>query len=846
MEAITNFVGAYQDAKKRENVVSNVTNTLKTIKDLRAYSGPTVRNQYELDASRRKYAHFASAAYEDVGSLKGYTLDRNISTPQFKVYTKEGEKKLVLACRGSAVMKDFLVSDVQVTRGEEAQQLKELRTFYDKVENKYGNYSKIGVGHSLSALSIARLQHETDGFKSVYSYNPASSPFGGDEYQNYLKEAYDNPTVRVTIKEGDAVSAPMLRYASNLQVIGNKGKLSDTVSHHFMNNFVENEHIKNISNLLDKHGVEGKSDIIHELHKKQKGDESLEKRHDVLKQKLEGGSALAINEGTYLASGGWHNTYNPTPNSLTIWTDPHTGKQHKVPGPGSKIYLNKQKGIMFTFGKNNEFIPLVGTLAQKSAALKRSKGYNQGPAVIYDSSKSPPERGVAAVPALGGKGLDFVDVTSPGKWIGALVGLDKGQLGGDGIKFLEGTKSKHGYVGNGMSNPFERIQNTINDQISDKGLDVAEWLGHNAVSLYQTGLEMAADALTLGTASVVIQGVNAVLNVTGGSDLAQAQVDRLIPDVRHEDMSNMNNIFKHAKDYETGTEDAFLSGSGYPDSRYIKDDRVTWRIGQLEKGWNALRHKAGTIGLTPEEEKKMYALHPHKIEDLDNQFDQTKKLDEFEKKYTFMQTSFAETKKVKEADSKAQRVGLEAVTKVKYDTLRHNMIPSEGVNSYSQSYYTQQTDTLLKTLNNTVKSKLATSPHIIEKYENKSLGLDSDATKTFMNKIASKSDYIRKYGTDNFSPDKFNRYQRDLLTAYKTFQGTYKAPNTEGMSKSDKFFYEKTKKPSQVSKNYFSFRKEEFNNLQAQEDDIRNEHSLLQTKEHQTREQIHEKLAVIA
>ena len=837
------FVSSFENPKK---TTENVINTLKTLRDLRRYKGPTVRNLYELDKSRRKYAHFASSAYSSLDSndadhVKGYILDRQLSTPQFKVYTKDGEKKLVLACRGSAVAKDFLVSDIQITRGKEAQQMKELRSFYDKVENKYGDYSKVGVGHSLSGLSISRLQHETDAFRSVYAYNPGSSPFGGEEYQQYLKESFGARGVNVTAKEGDIVSAPMLRYAKNLQVIGGKGSIKDTLGHHFMNNFVENEHVKKISNLLDKHGVE-KSDVIHELHQKNKSDKSLEKRHDILKQTLEGGSAMGINEGTYLGSGGWHNVYNPTPNSMTTWTDPQ-GKSHKIPGPGSKIYVNKRKGMMYTFGKNNEFIPLVGTLKQKSDALKRSKGYNQGPAVIYDASKSPPERGVAAVPSLGGMGLDFVDVTSPGKWMGALVGLDKGQLGGDGIKFLEGTKSKHGFVGNGMANPFETIQGTINDHISDKGLDVAEWLGHNAVSLMEMGVETVVGMASLGASQVVIQGVKAVIAVadqSGASDLAQAVVDKAIPDVRHDTMDNVSKMFDNAKDYETGTEDAFLSGYGYPDPRYTKDDRIPWRVDQLKKDWGTIRAKAVELDLSNRETKKMLKLSPfNSVENLPSQADQIKKLDELNRKYTFMKTSFDETKKLKTADTKASQVGLQAVTKQKYDTLRENMIPpSDTVNSYSPSYYTEQTDHVLTTLNNTVKEKTADAPKILSKYEDKQLDWESESTQQFLDTIASKKEYEKHFGfhvdfnkkgvDTSHDASKFKNYQRDMLKAYRTESGKYTAPSVDSMTKDDKFFYKKylKKNPSIpehkfVKTDYFHGRQEMFQDLQKKENEIR-------------------------
>ena len=170
------------------------------------YSGPTLRNRYELSPSARKYSAFATAAYDNIDNVKGYVLDKQLSTGQFKVYTKND--RLIFAVRGSKTPKDFLVSDVSVARGQEAIQMKETRSMFDKIMKKYPNKRKTAVGHSLSGLSVSRLKFEEgSNIENSYAFNPASSPYGGEQYKRYMRESYDQSNAHVIVKHGTAYFA---------------------------------------------------------------------------------------------------------------------------------------------------------------------------------------------------------------------------------------------------------------------------------------------------------------------------------------------------------------------------------------------------------------------------------------------------------------------------------------------------------------------------------------------------------------------------------------------------------------------------------------------------------------
>ena len=85
MEVVSSLVEGVGHYYADKQAAATVKQTADAFMGMRKYTGPTVRNLYELDDSRRKYAHFANAGYNDIEYVKGYKLDRNLSDNQFKV-----------------------------------------------------------------------------------------------------------------------------------------------------------------------------------------------------------------------------------------------------------------------------------------------------------------------------------------------------------------------------------------------------------------------------------------------------------------------------------------------------------------------------------------------------------------------------------------------------------------------------------------------------------------------------------------------------------------------------------------------------------------------------------------
>ena len=119
---------------------------LTTYKDMRTVSkGNRYRNIYEVDdASIKKYAKFSAGAYDEhKKELLGYHLDEQLSTPQFRVFTK-GEK-LVFAIRGSKeLVNDFVVNDLTgIAAGKEHLQMRQAREKLEEIKQKYPNKKNI-------------------------------------------------------------------------------------------------------------------------------------------------------------------------------------------------------------------------------------------------------------------------------------------------------------------------------------------------------------------------------------------------------------------------------------------------------------------------------------------------------------------------------------------------------------------------------------------------------------------------------------------------------------------------------------------------------------------------------
>ena len=88
------------------------------------------------------------------------------------------------------------------------------------------------------------------------------------------------------------------------------------------------------------------------------------------------------------------------------------------------------------------------------------------------------------VSAHGGRGIEPVPATSVDDWKTVLGGLNRHGAGGG---WWSGKKSKFGHVGNGLVDPFQMPEGTIDDGHADRLDSLGEWLGHNSVMLAMTG-----------------------------------------------------------------------------------------------------------------------------------------------------------------------------------------------------------------------------------------------------------------------------------------------------------------------------------------------------------------------
>ena len=169
--------------------MGRLSNTAQALADsINFIGGHKIHDMYQLPPAFWKAADFSSAAYDDintVGDVRGYSIDRDISTDQFKVFVDEKNKRLVYALRGSSVAKDFLISDAEVMVGKEAVQTREARDHLKHVMARYADYEKEIVGHSsrndprLSGITASRLNFENPGmFKRNIVFNPAKFPPG--------------------------------------------------------------------------------------------------------------------------------------------------------------------------------------------------------------------------------------------------------------------------------------------------------------------------------------------------------------------------------------------------------------------------------------------------------------------------------------------------------------------------------------------------------------------------------------------------------------------------------------------------------------------------------------------
>ena len=144
---------------------------------------------------RKNDGEFLKASYEDLNvaekrmNKKGYSLDKDLSTDESKVFINKNNNKPVLIERGSSNLKDWVVDDVLIGIGLSGLSSRQQKTkaLNRKIEEKY-NKPVSGVGHSLGG----HLIENGDLKGNIITYNKASS--FSDIARTYNKKQVDLKT----------------------------------------------------------------------------------------------------------------------------------------------------------------------------------------------------------------------------------------------------------------------------------------------------------------------------------------------------------------------------------------------------------------------------------------------------------------------------------------------------------------------------------------------------------------------------------------------------------------------------------------------------------------------------
>ena len=814
------MIGKRYDIIKMQ-YLDSARRTVETFKDMRKVKkGKRYRNAYELPATIRKYAAFSSGAYDKKNKkIRGYTLDEQLSTDQFRIFTKGEGGKVVFAIRGSsteAAWNDFVVNDLRgIAAGNEHLQLQQAREKLEEVLEKYPDKQKLTLtGHSVGSLSASVLGAQ-NGIRTI-GFNSGSSPYGGKKYQDFLKDTFSSKHVTNVIQEGDIVSAAGVKWMrdENTHVLMNKKRaLKNTIDKHLMKNFTENEHLTKIKEHLQANNVEGVDHIVDKL--KGKSDESLKRRHDkLIKRDLKGGGNMRLDIG-HTFGGGMHARYNNVKgNTFEI-----AGQQ--VPKKGATIFFNTFKNVMYIFDKEHNMHLLTGTMAEKGETLKLARNYDRGATVIADDRFSPPKKQVAFIPAHGGAGWMMASAVSKKDWENVLGG---NQFVGKKEGFWSGKTQRDGYplyAGQGAVNPFTehpiKTQEDANVGVLD---DVGEFLVHNAVTILETGAELALDAVTAGLAEPVIQAVKvakgvakAVMAATGVDDSLQGEINKLLPN-RRQNMDNIEDMFGKAitadgsKPFQNPVEELTF------------DDRIPFRLKRLDGSWDKVRSEANQINLSYAEQQKLLLLHPNFAVDKDSQVEQSKALDMLEKKYKHMDAGMKAVIKLQPYHDKAVKVGLGKTTQKAYNKMMKDLIPDRKKHikkwdSVDSSKWDKEVEEAKSSLNNAVTFGIGHASDVIQKETLKQLDYDNSIVKPMIGKMATKAEfeklYTGKQEGKHWTTEKsleYKKYQQEMWTAYRTEQGLYHGFDPTTLGKADQVFvkkYRKTNKPlsSYVQADYF-------------------------------------------
>jgi len=586
----------------------------------------------------------------------------------------------------------------------------------------------------------------------------------------------------------------MLQHANkdNLYIIDSKTNKKNALTAHFMDNFKVDPELLKIQKTLQAHGVNHEK-LVNDLSEGNHSTESLAKRHNKLKSKLTAGTMVSVNEGSHAFSGGFHSKI-PHPDKFIEY------QGHRIPAPGPTVMVTRM-GYMFTHDADGKIIPLIGDNKEKAAAIRKADRYNKGPVVfqqipdnIFTGKRGAVVKMVVAQVAKGGQGLDFSDVGSSKE---AYVRAMSGRGGaGDDLRFLDGSKSKHGYVTNALTNPWEKLPQTADDTAGDIAMSVGEFIGENSVFLTQTIGEIAMG----GPAGLVMGAVNTVADQLGTGNILQEKINKLIgKDKRFRGFKQ--DIFAHAHSSVPGKK-AFYSY----DPSMIVDKRVEMTKDRLKSDYNVLKQQASKLGLSAEEQRKFDDLNVSNIvldRDRGNQRSIMDRLELLAKNYKLVYNRMQKTEEMSSLREKAQKVGLGRATSDKtFEKMRTNMIippnykPMFGMGSEDDAY-NKFVEKAKSGVTSEIKKMKGTVPAIIQKMKDERSGFNKASQEQLVNIGLTKKSFQQVYSGkgDNESGqeflNEFGKYQRQGWEAHQNKQGKYEGLSLNDFKNRDENFFVK-------------------------------------------------------
>ena len=215
-------------------MVKSTANILNPVHQYQKYKNRnTNKKQKEYREDHKKYAQFASDAYNGISDRKGYDgyeYDKDRSSDTHSVYSKGTDH--ILALKGTSSLSD-LIPDLFIATGTQdySKMYKQDQKLFDQLKSSSGADDTWTVtGHSLGGNRAMYLAQNND--IHSYAYNPGYVGFSDDRINtSYAKH-------HVVVNEGDAISNSALDQSWKDITTVRRQSYINPIANHSMDNIV--------------------------------------------------------------------------------------------------------------------------------------------------------------------------------------------------------------------------------------------------------------------------------------------------------------------------------------------------------------------------------------------------------------------------------------------------------------------------------------------------------------------------------------------------------------------------------------------------------------------------------